>query len=340
MMRLICLMPLLLLTACATQVEVPPAKSGESPIAIVIHGGAGTIRKIDLSDAQEREYRAKLSEALRAGHAVLAQGGSSLDAVVAAITILEDSPLFNAGKGAVFNNAGGHELDASIMEGRHLNAGAVAGVMHVRNPILLARLVMEDSPHVMMAGQGAEEFAKGYGLEFVEQEYFFTQRRYDQLMEAQKRQPKASAPVEYRIPHHDTLYSTVGALALDRDGNLAAATSTGGMTNKRFGRIGDSPVIGAGTYADNRACAASGTGHGEYFIRSNATYSVCARVRFEGMSLAEAAAASVADIGAMGGTGGIIALDADGNIAMPFNTEGMYRGSIDIDGNLKISIYK
>ncbi|HEX7118167.1 MAG TPA: isoaspartyl peptidase/L-asparaginase, partial [Longimicrobiales bacterium] len=268
------------------------AQDADGAIAIAIHGGAGTIRRGDMTPEAEKAYRAKLEEALRAGYAVLEDGGTSLDAVVAAITVMEDSPLFNAGKGAVFTNAGTNELDAAIMDGATLRAGAVAGVKTVKNPILLARAVMERSPHVMLAGAGAEAFAAEQGLELVDPEYFFTQHRWDALQrikaeEAGKPVSEPQGPQAF-FPD-DRKFGTVGAVALDRHGNLAAGTSTGGMTNKRWGRIGDSPIIGAGTYANNASCAVSATGHGEYFIRNVVAHDICARVEYGGQTLEEAA---------------------------------------------------
>ncbi|PCJ28089.1 MAG: beta-aspartyl-peptidase [Flavobacteriales bacterium] len=302
--------------------------------AIVIHGGAGTILKKNLSDEKEKAYRDKLNEALNAGYKVLEDGGSSTDAVEAAINIMEDSPLFNAGKGAVFTNAGTNEMDASIMEGKDLNAGAVGGVSTIKNPITAARLVMEKSQHVMLTGKGADEFAKINGLEIEDSNYFFNQKRYDQLQkikESEKIQLDHSEDDEgYLIDPEalkDSKFGTVGAVALDKNGNITAATSTGGMTNKKYGRVGDSPIIGAGTYANNKTCGVSCTGHGEYFIRKVVAYDVSALMEYKGMSLQDAANYIINDkMVKFGGSGGLIALDTDGNIAMPFNTKGMYRG--------------
>ena len=324
--------------------------------AIAIHGGAGTILRQNMTPESEAEYRQKLEEALRIGHDVLEAGGTSLDAVVAAIQVLEASPLFNAGVGAVFTSEGTVELDASIMEGRDRNAGAVAGVKRVRSPIELARRVMEQSPHVLMAREGAEAFAQEQGLPLVENDYFHTERRRRQLQRIQEandptpsggsapREDGANPPPEAGAGAEEgPLYKrwgTVGAVALDRSGTLAAGTSTGGMTNKRFGRIGDSPIIGAGTYADNATCAVSATGHGEYFIRGVVAYDIAAMMRYAGLGLHEAANAVIhGRLAPMGGTGGVIAMDAEGNIAMPFNTEGMYRGYIDTEGTLVVEIY-
>ncbi len=311
--------------------------AGNSPTAIIIHGGAGTIRRENLGADKEAEIRSALTEAVQAGHAVLGQGGTSLEAAIAAVVVLEDSPLFNAGRGAVYNSVGGHELDASLMEGRDLQAGAVAGVEGVRNPILLAQKVMTASPHVMLMGEGAEEFARQQGIAFEEQGYFDTEFRRQQWERVREQDPDAAAVSE----SSDEWKSTVGAVALDKYGNLAAATSTGGTTNKRWGRVGDSPIIGAGTFADNRSCAVSATGDGEYFIRATVARDICARVQYLDVSLAEAAQAVVhGELVDMGGEGGVIAIDPQGNIVAAFNTSGMYRAWIDSEGALGVAIYK
>lgn len=323
-----------------------PATSSKPQWGIVIHGGAGAIRRETLSPEKEAAYRAALTEALQAGHSILAQGGSSLDAVSAAIRIMEDSPLFNAGKGAVFNHDGQNELDAAIMDGKTLRAGAVAGIHHVKNPIALARKVMESSPHVMMVGDGAEAFAKEQGLELVPAEYFRTEERWQQLQKALE-QEKASPgkPSSSLMPNRDPAtggdkFGTVGAVALDQAGNLAAATSTGGMTNKRYGRVGDSPIIGAGTYANPR-CAISATGHGEFFIRYTVAHDICARMEYLKLPLQEAARWVVMDeLVKAGGEGGVIAMDAQGHVAMPFNSSGMYRGSMGQDGTPHVAIFQ
>ena len=322
---------------------------------LVIHGGAGTILRSELSPEMEAEYTSALSAALNAGYDVLESGGTSLDAVVATIRIMEDSPLFNAGHGAVMNAEGICELDASIMNGADRSAGAIAGVHRVRNPITLARDVMEKSRHVMLTGDGAEIFAQQVGHTLVDNSYFQTERRRKQLekareIEAQEDSDRAKQGQQERafseFEHKKTdempgrKWGTVGCVALDQHGNLAAGTSTGGMTNKRFGRIGDSPIIGAGNYADNATCAVSATGHGEYFIRAVAGYDVAARMRYAGKSVAEAAQATIDEIGALGGTGGVIAIDRKGGIAVPFNTPGMYRGWHLSDGVAEISIYR
>lgn len=306
----------------------------EHRTALVIHGGAGTISRDAMSPEREAEIRADLDRALDAGHAVLDAGGTALDAVTAAVVVLEDSPHFNAGKGAVFNADGVNELDASIMDGSTLSAGAIAGVHRVRNPITLARKVMEDSPHVMMIGEGAERFGESAGgIDFVDPAYFRTEHRWQQLKNAQEREASARpVPREYA-------YGTVGAVALDREGRIAAATSTGGMTNKRFGRVGDAPIIGAGTYA-NAQCGVSATGWGEYFIRLAVAHDICARMAYGGASLAEAADEVVMKrVPELGGDGGVIALDAEGNLHLPFNTGGMYRGWIKPDGSRGTAIF-
>ncbi|MFC1797625.1 isoaspartyl peptidase/L-asparaginase family protein [Pseudomonadota bacterium] len=308
-----------------------------APVAFAIHAGSGTIRKSDFNESREREVRAALEQAVRAGHQILASGGSSLDAITLAVTMLEDSPHFNAGRGAVFNAEGKNELDASIMDGSNLNAGAVAAVHNIRNPVLLARKVMTDSIHVMLMGEGAEVFARNHDIQFEDDDYFFSEYRWQQL---QKAKAKDNPDASYLSETPDHWLSTVGAVALDSDGNLAAATSTGGMTNKRWGRVGDSPIIGAGTYADNRSCAVSATGHGEYFIRATAARDICSRVQYQGVSLADAADAVVnGQLKEMGGDGGIIAVDSKGNISLTFNTAGMYRASVDTTGTVYVAIY-
>jgi beta-aspartyl-peptidase (threonine type) len=313
--------------------SVQTAKASEvSPVAIVIHAGAGTIKREDMDAAQEKEIRAKLEEAVKAGHAVLTSGGSGLTAVTTAINILEDSPHFNAGKGAVFNSAGFNEMDASIMDGATLNAGAVAALQHIRNPINLALTVMNESRHVMMIGEGAEKFAVEQGFELVDREYFQTEHRKQQLLERQAREASTESQDE-------SWYSTVGAVVLDQAGNLAAGTSTGGLTNKQWGRIGDTPIIGAGNYANNESCGVSATGTGEYFIRYVVAHSICERVR-AGESIADAAGGLIHDVlMPAGGDGGVIAMDSKGNIATPHNTAGMYRASVNTNGEVFVGIY-
>lgn len=311
--------------------------AGEAPIAIVVHGGAGTIPREALDAGRETAIRSALEEAVRKGRAVLEEGGRSLDAVIAAVVVLEDSPHFNAGRGAVYNAIGGHELDASLMEGEFRQAGAVAAVRGVRNPIVLAHKVMTDSPHVMLIGEGAEQFGQIHGISFEEDAYFDTDFRREQWERVREKDPDAHAVSESA----DHWLSTVGAVALDRDGNLAAATSTGGTTNKRWGRVGDSPIIGAGTFADNRSCAVSATGDGEYFIRAAVAKDICARVQYQGKPLAEAVRDLIhGELVEMGGEGGVIAIDPAGNIVMDFNTGGMYRAAIGADGALEVLIYR
>ena len=300
---------------------------------LVIHGGAGVIRKT-LTPEKEKLVRADMEAALGAGYSVLKTGGSSLDAVTKAILVLEDSPRFNAGKGAVFTHDGHNELDSAIMDGATLRAGAVAGVRLVKNPVLLARAVMEKSPHVMLTGAGAEAFARTVGIELVDPSYFRTEERWQQLQEALKADAKNQHSSLGRAIH----YGTVGAVALDSAGHLAAATSTGGMTDKRWGRVGDSPIIGAGTYA-NAHCAVSATGWGEYYIRTVAAHDICARVEYGKEPLAQAAKEVVMDVvPKLGGDGGVIALDSNGNFTTPFNTDGMYRGWVDRDGKVHVAI--
>ncbi|KAF7780121.1 beta-aspartyl-peptidase (threonine type) [Pseudoalteromonas marina] len=322
------------------------ALSEESPLAIAIHGGAGTIDKAKFSPEQEKAYRAKLSEAVEAGYSVLEKGGESLDAVTAAITVLEQSEFFNAGRGAVYTYDGGHELDASIMDGRNRQAGAVAGVKHVESPIKLARLVMDNSVHVMLSGQGAEEFAKEQGIELIENNIFDTKHRYDALLKAKDKLDKAKATTKSYQAAHNALpdnfkMGTVGAVALDKNGNLAAGTSTGGMTAKRYGRVGDAPVIGAGTFAENESCAVSATGHGEYFIRYNVASDICARVKYQGSTISQAGDEVINKVlKPIGGTGGVIILDTQGNISLPFNTSGMYRASKSNTQATYVGIFK
>jgi beta-aspartyl-peptidase (threonine type) len=313
----------------------------EEPLwALVIHGGAGTIRRVDFTAELEGEYREKLQEALATGSAILSQGGSSLDAVEATVHVLEDSDLFNAGKGAVFTAEGRNELDAAIMDGASLQAGAVAGVTTVKNPISAARAVMEQTDHVMLSGAGADSFAREAGLEIVDPKYFFTQRRWDALQKARERERKtANLPSgPDTVDPYTRARGTVGVLALDRQGHLAAGTSTGGMTNKRWGRIGDSPIIGAGTYA-NAECAVSATGTGEYFIRHTVARDICARAEYLDQSVADAAKTIIFEV-LEPDIGGVITLDRQGNPSMPFNTEGMYRGYILSNGKSVVEIYK
>jgi beta-aspartyl-peptidase (threonine type) len=303
---------------------------------LVIHGGAGAITRASMTPEMEQQYKAALEQALRTGHAVLAKGGTSVDAVEATIRVMEDSPLFNAGKGAVFTHEGKNEMDAAIMDGKTKGAGSVAGVTIIKNPISAARAVMEKSPHVMMSGKGAELFATKMGLEIVDPSYFWTERRWKQLQQQlQKEQPHSELHLV-----REAKYGTVGAVALDQSGNLAAGTSTGGTTNKQFGRIGDAPIIGAGTYADNESCAISATGVGEYFIRWTVARDIAALMQYRGMSVKDAADQVINHKLPKEGEGGVIALDGKGNFAMTFNSAGMFRGWIGADGVPHVAMYR
>lgn len=319
------------------KIDNPSGSMTKNNFALVIHGGAGTIERGKMTAQKESEYRAGLENSLKAGYEILKSGGSSLDAVEAAVRVLEDDPHFNAGKGAVFTSAGTNELDAAIMDGKTLKAGTVAVLRHIRNPVSLARMVMEKSPHVMLSGEGAEKFATENGMQLVDQKYFFTQERWDALqkMKAAEKNRHADATITDQDRH-----GTVGAVALDQNGNLAAATSTGGTTNKRPGRIGDSPIIGSGTYANNATCAVSATGDGEYFIRATVAHDISALIEYRGMKLADAAQTVLDKVAKLGGTGGLIAIDKDGNITLPFNTSGMYRGQVDVSGKILVEIYR
>lgn len=324
------------------------------PYGLVIHGGAGVILRQEMTPALEAQYREKLQEALDAGYAILENQGSALDAVVAAVRVLEDSPLFNAGYGAVLNADGICELDASIMDGRTRAAGAIAGVRHIRNPITLARDVMERSEHVMLIGDGAERFASELGYTLVPNDYFQTDRRRKQLEKSRELEEKETGArsrqnqqervsfitVDDNDAATERKWGTVGAVALDQSGNLAAGTSTGGMTNKKFGRVGDSPIIGAGTYANNATCAISATGHGEYFIRGVVGHDIAARMAYGKMPLDAAARATLQELDTLGGTGGVVAIDAAGNVSLPFNTPGMYRGVKLSTGRSEVDIFE
>lgn len=343
--------------------DIKQLQSPQNPrLGFIIHGGAGVIKKGTLSPAKEAEYKKKLEEALLAGYKALQAGKSSLDAVEIAIRILEDSPLFNAGKGAVFTNDGKNELDASIMDGKTQGAGAVAGLRKVKNPITLARAVMEKSEHVMMVGDGAEKFAKEQNIELVPEKYFFTQERYDALQrilkeEKEAKQPKKGAvsqsltddflmrnPVYAQMTETERLpenrFGTVGAVALDKDGNIAAGTSTGGMTNKKYGRVGDAPIIGAGTYASNNTCGVSATGWGEYFIRVGVARDIAAQMEYRAFTVQQAAEVVMKKVGVLGGDGGVVAMDKFGNMGVSFNSEGMYRAYINSEGKPVVEIYK
>ena len=307
----------------------------ESKPALVIHGGAGTISRALLSAEREAAYRDGLQKALLRGWQVLTGGGDALDAVEAAVCVLEDDPLFNAGRGSVFTHNEKHEMDAAIMSGADLRAGAVAAVDGIKNPIKLARCVMEETEHVLMCGSGAEEFAREAGMEFAPPEYFFDEFRYEQLLQARRED-------EVRLDHSLVKkFGTVGAVALDARGHLAAATSTGGMTNKRFGRVGDTAIIGAGTYADDKTCAISCTGHGEFFIRTVTAYDIACLMKYKGLTLNEACEQVVeVTLRELGGEGGLIAVDQTGNIALPFNCDGMYRAWITSKSEAQIAIYR
>lgn len=321
--------------------SLPEPKQQE--FAIIIHGGAGTILKENMTDSMEQAYKAALTEAIKTGYDILEQGGSSLEAVLRTINVMENSPLFNSAKGAVFTHEGKNELDASIMDGATRNAGAVAGVTRVKNPINLAYEVMVNSEHVLLSGTGAEAFAEERGVELVDPSYFFTQNRFDALQRslAREKQDSISKASAFYDPFiKDEKYGTVGCVALDKNGNLAAGTSTGGMNNKRYNRIGDSPIIGSGTYANNATCGVSSTGWGEYFIRGQVAYDISAQMEYAGKSLKDASKNVIQDkLTQLGGTGGIVALDHYGNPSMEFNTEGMYRAYMNDQGELILGIY-
>jgi beta-aspartyl-peptidase (threonine type) len=351
MMRLLFIFALAIFTI--DNVSGQEKRSDMAKFTLVIHGGAGTILKKNMTAEKELAYRDKLKEALSAGYGILNKGGSSIDAVEAAIKIMEDSPLFNAGKGAVFTSEGKNEMDASIMDGKTLEAGSVAMVNTIKNPISAARAVMEQSPHVMMVGEGAVKFAKEQNLEIVDSSYFYDEKRYQQWQDfkgsietqmdhSDERAGNTAEQInaEFNEPV-DEKFGTVGAVAIDVNGNIAAGTSTGGMTNKMYGRVGDSPIIGAGTYANNKTCGVSSTGYGEYFMRAVVAYDISAIMEHKGVSLQEAADEVIHNkLVKLGGSGGIISVDSEGNFALTFNTEGMYRGSIREDGEPHVSIYK
>lgn len=339
---------LFVFTACKNDeksIQKNQLKPEKPEFTIVIHGGAGTILKKNMTPEKEAAYKATLEEAIRVGYNILKNGGTSLDAVTKTINVMEDSPLFNAGKGAVFTNAGTNEHDASIMDGKTLNAGASAGTTTVKNPIDLARAIMDHSPHVMLSGKGADTFAEEQGLPIVDPSYFYTEHRFNALQKikaAEKIEIKHDDKTAFYDPDiKDSKFGTVGCVALDKEGNLAAGTSTGGMTNKRWGRVGDAPIIGAGTYANNNTCAVSSTGWGEYFIRAMVAHDISALMDYKGLTLQEAAREVIQKkVPDLGGDGGIIAVDKNGNIAMEFNTAGMYRASMNDKGELVVKIYK
>ncbi|WP_343523179.1 isoaspartyl peptidase/L-asparaginase [Pedobacter sp.] len=341
-MKLLKLIALFLLSGITLKVAAQQKK-----YVMVIHGGAGTILKKNMTPEKEAAYIAVLTQALQAGYAEIKAGKTSLDAVEATIHVMENDPHFNAGKGAVFTHDGKNELDAAIMDGKTLMAGSVAGVTTIKNPISAARAVMEKSEHVMMVGAGAEQFAKEVGLEIVDPKYFWTKERWDGLQKAIK-EDSTKAVLDHGnkksellgIKNHDYKFGTVGCVALDKAGNLAAGTSTGGMTNKKYGRVGDAPVIGAGTYCNNETAGISCTGWGEFYIRNVVAKTISDLMEYKGLPVAEASKIVLDKVGKMGGDGGLIALDKKGNVAMPFNTEGMYRGAITDDGKVEVSIYK
>jgi L-asparaginase / beta-aspartyl-peptidase len=342
--------------------DIKQLQSPQNPrLGFIIHGGAGVIKRGSLTPEKEAEYKRKLEEAVAAGYKALQNGKSSLDAVEIAIRILEDSPLFNAGKGAVFTADGKNELDASIMDGKTMAAGAVAGLHKVKNPITLARAVMEKSPHVMMVGDGAEKFAKEQNIDLVPEKYFWTQERWDSLQKIlkeekeQEKNKKVKSQNSPEIPATredyyasmtetqklaENKFGTVGAVALDKDGNIAAGTSTGGMTNKKYGRVGDAPIIGAGTYANNNTCGVSATGWGEYFIRVGVARDISALMEYRALSVQQAADLVIKKVGNLGGDGGVIVMDKFGNMGISFNSEGMYRAYINGDGKPVVEIYK
>jgi L-asparaginase / beta-aspartyl-peptidase len=316
----------LLITASISSIGL----SAQNPYALAIHGGAGVMSRDRMSAERQQEYTYHLDKALNIGDSILKNGGSAADAVVEVVSYLEDCPLFNAGKGAVFTHQGTIELDASIMDGSSLNAGAIAGVTDIKNPIKAVRLVMDKSVHVMLSGKGASAFAREQGLEIVKNKYFFTKERHESLKRLQKQE---------RVRTQNDNHGTVGCVALDQMGNLCAGTSTGGMMNKKYGRIGDSPIIGAGTWADNRSCAVSSTGHGEYFIRLTVARDVASHMEYKNIDIHQAGNTVLEKLTQMGGTGGFIAIDAKGNITMPFNTTGMFRGFAKSTGEKEIAIF-
>lgn len=344
---------LLIFSACEQKLEqknderttINDGRSTKSNFGIILHGGAGTILKENMSDSLEAAYKQILEKAIKTGHEILENGGTSLEAIAATIKIMEDSPLFNAGKGAVFTHNGTNELDASVMVGDSQDAGAVSGVTRVKNPIDLAIKVMTDSPHVMLSGKGAEQFASEQGIEMVDPSYFYTENRFQSLKRIknlEKTQLDHDGKTASIGPYiKDSKFGTVGAAALDKHGNLAAGTSTGGMTNKKWNRIGDAPIIGAGTYANNATCAVSSTGWGEFFIRAVVAHDISALMEYKGLSLKEAAEEVIQKkVPALGGDGGIIAIDKDGNMVAEYNTAGMYRASMNAKGELTIGIFK
>ncbi|TVZ56324.1 beta-aspartyl-peptidase (threonine type) [Lutibacter sp. Hel_I_33_5] len=346
MKKLIVLLTLLVIAVgCKTEEKTSEEKQ-QNEFAIIIHGGAGTILKKNMTDETEAAYKAKLEEAIKVGHSILKNGGSSGDAVVKTIQVMEESPLFNAGKGAVFTHDETNELDASFMDGKTQNAGAVAGVKDIKSPIEAARKVMTHSDHVMLSGTGASIFAKEQGLEIVEPSYFYTERRFNSLQRIKKKEKTELDHDDKKAAFYDadiknSKFGTVGCVALDKSGNISAGTSTGGMTNKRWGRIGDAPIIGSGTYANNKTCGVSSTGWGEYFIRGQVAYDISAQMEYQQKTLKEATKDVIQNrLTKLGGTGGVVALDKKGNMSFEFNTAGMYRASMNDKGKLVLKIYK
>jgi beta-aspartyl-peptidase (threonine type) len=315
----------------------PTANASPGSFALAIHGGAGTLRRGAMNAERAAVYHAGMMRALEAGRDILTLGGSALDAVTAAVVALEDDPLFNAGRGAVFTAAGTQEMDAAVMDGHERQAGAVAGICGPKNPVLAARAVMEHSPHVLLIGEGALAFCREQGVAFAEPDYFHTESRWQALQRTLDLQ--RGGLVDEEEADESRRHGTVGAVARDRHGNLAAATSTGGMTGKLPGRVGDSPIVGAGTYADNATCAVSATGHGEFFIRFGAAHEIASRIRHGGRSLAVAARDVIDELGRIGGSGGLVAVSRDGELALPFNCSGMYRGYVEADGIVYTAIY-
>ena len=319
------------------QISFSQQQSNEN-FGLVIHGGAGTILKENMTPEMDQAYRAILAEAIAVGHAILKEGGTSQEAVEKTIHVMENSSLFNAGKGAVLTANGKASLDASFMDGNTLNAGAISGVSYIKNPISAAIAVMEQSPHVMLSGQGADQFAKQLGMETVPNSYFITERRKKALKRVQEREQKK---VSFYDPFiKDSKFGTVGCVALDKAGNLAAGTSTGGMTNKKWDRIGDAPIIGAGTYANNASCGVSATGWGEFFIRSVVAHDIAALVEYKGLDIVTASKQVLKKVENLGGDGGVIVMDTNGNVALEFNTAGMYRAHMNAQGQLEVKIYK
>lgn len=327
-----------LLAVFFIQMAFAQDQTSKDNFSIVIHGGAGTILKKNMTPAMDQAYRAILKEAITVGHAILKKGGTSQEAVEKTIRVMEDSPLFNAGKGAVLTAQGKASLDASFMDGKTLNAGAISGVSHIKNPISSAIAVMEQSPHVMLSGQGADEFAKSLGMEVVPNSYFITERRKNALKRVQENQDKQMSFYDPFLK--DSKFGTVGCVALDKAGNLAAGTSTGGMTNKKWDRIGDAPIIGAGTYANNASCGVSATGWGEFFIRSVVAHDIAALVEYKNLDVTTASKQVLKKVKELGGDGGVVVLDRFGNVAMEFNTAGMYRAHMNSEGELKVMIYQ